>query len=489
MKFNYDNFKNILIFLIGIILLFILYKVFFTKSISNIVADDNNTYDLHVYPWGTQIMIKDLMTSSHTGDVINDKFVWERKPQKYSGFYQLDTGSHLLTDLLMMSRNDLKNNLDKHNIKYDDLHSSGYAYLQGGTPPINIHQDVRVDGKSHKMPVGLMALGEQKNMLREREIVNGVFGLAHIHDGHPLKNYAVTDVLFETAPKRSIMIDFKNERMIVGSPVPTDYTFKGKMDYGKGGMMRMDVWISDDKGEQNKLLVDAYQKQQGQAQLEEQNKKLKEQEKINKSKNITFFKTHNALCKINGNRFTNSENSLGAIYIIRDPRNIITSLAHHYQISKEDALDFMLDEKRGIVSKVDNRYIGFQPLFSWILNQKSWVENRNFPVLTIRYEDLQYDTFTTFKKVLDFINKLTNSKKLFDKEKAKESIKNCNFENLKKLEQEKGFAEAITKKGSNEKLIFFNLGKDNNYKELLNTNLINKMNDLFQSELVKYNYE
>ena len=216
---------------------------------------------------------------------------------------------------------------------------------------------------------------------------------------------------------------------------------------------------------------------------------LKEQEKINKSKNITFFKTHNALCKINGNRFTNSENSLGAIYIIRDPRNIITSLAHHYQISKEDALDFMLDEKRGIVSKVDNRYIGFQPLFSWILNQKSWVENRNFPVLTIRYEDLQYDTFTTFKKVLDFINKLTNSKKLFDKEKAKESIKNCNFENLKKLEQEKGFAEAITKKGSNEKLIFFNLGKDNNYKELLNTNLINKMNDLFQSELVKYNYE
>ena len=101
-----------------------------------------------------------------------------------------------------------------------------------------------------------MALGEQKNMLREREIVNGVFGLAHIHDGHPLKNYAVTDVLFETAPKRSIMIDFKNERMIVGHPVPTDYTFMGKMDYGKEGMMRMDVWISDDKGKQNKLLVD-----------------------------------------------------------------------------------------------------------------------------------------------------------------------------------------------------------------------------------------
>jgi len=256
MKLNIRDMKKYGLIVVSIVILYILYTLFFSKTLNTIVADDKNTYDLHVYPWGTQIMIKDVMTSSHTGDVINDKFVWEHKPQKYSGFYQLDTGSHLLTDLLMMSRNDLKNNLDKHGVKYDDLHSSGYAYLQGGTPPINIHQDVRVDGKYHKMPVGLMALGEQKNMLREREIVNGVFGLAHINDGHPLKNYAVTDVLFKTAPKRSIMIDFKNEQMIVGHPVPTDYTFKGKMDYGKEGMMRMDVWISDDKGKQNKLLVD-----------------------------------------------------------------------------------------------------------------------------------------------------------------------------------------------------------------------------------------
>jgi len=216
---------------------------------------------------------------------------------------------------------------------------------------------------------------------------------------------------------------------------------------------------------------------------------LKEQEKMNQSNNITFLKTHNALCKINGNRFTNSENTLGAIYIIRDPRNVITSLAHHYQISKKDALNFMLDEKRGIVSKVDKRYIGFQALFSWILNQKSWVENKNFPVLTVRYEDLQSETFNTFKKVLDFINKLTNSKKKIDREKAKKSIKNCDFENLKRLEQEKGFAEAIIKKGSNEKLKFFNLGINNNYKNLLDPTLLTKMNDLFQAELVKYNYE
>ena len=43
---------------------------------------------------------------------------------------------------------------------------------------------------------------------------------------------------------------------------------------------------------------------------------IKEQEKINQSKGLKFFKTHNALCKIEGNQFTNKENTLGVIYII-----------------------------------------------------------------------------------------------------------------------------------------------------------------------------
>ena len=33
------------------------------------------------------------------------------------------------------------------------------------------------------------------------------------------------------------------------------------------------------------------------------------------------------------------------------------------------------------------------------------------------------------------------------------------------------------------------LGKENDYRKLLNKDLINKMNNIFQEELVKYNYE
>ena len=43
------------------------------------------------------------------------------------------------------------------------------------------------------------------------------------------------------------------------------------------------------------------------------------------TKGNIFVKTHNAMCTINGNKFTNKQNSLGAIYIVRDPRDIIIS--------------------------------------------------------------------------------------------------------------------------------------------------------------------
>jgi len=80
---------------------------------------------------------------------------------------------------------------------------------------------------------------------------------------------------------------------------------------------------------------------------------IKEQEKINSDNKVRFIKTHNALCNINGNSFTNNKNTLGVIYIIRDPRNVITSLRNHYEISLEAAFEFMTEKKKAIYKKKD----------------------------------------------------------------------------------------------------------------------------------------
>ena len=48
---------------------------------------------------------------------------------------------------------------------------------------------------------------------------------------------------------------------------------------------------------------------------------------------VHFVKTHNTLQNFNGNNFTNQNTTLGAVYIVRDPRNLVTSLSHHYSLN------------------------------------------------------------------------------------------------------------------------------------------------------------
>jgi len=216
---------------------------------------------------------------------------------------------------------------------------------------------------------------------------------------------------------------------------------------------------------------------------------IKKQNIINSDKKIKFFKTHNAMCKISGNSFTNKQNTLGAIYIIRDPRNVVTSLANHYQIIIKEALEFMQDKKKAIYEIDNGSYKGFVPLLSWNLHHESWLNNKAFPILLIKYEDLCSQTFYTFKKVITFIQKLTKTSDNFNREKAKRVIKSCEFEKLKNLEEKDGFFEAVKNKNSNEKIKFFNLGKENDYNKILKKDFLEELNSKYLSELIKFNYE
>ena len=72
---------------------------------------------------------------------------------------------------------------------------------------------------------------------------------------------------------------------------------------------------------------------------------IKAQDKINKVKKIKFFKTHNILGSINNVNFTNKKNTIGIVYIVRDPRNVLTSIQNHFELTLNGALEFMTNEK------------------------------------------------------------------------------------------------------------------------------------------------
>ena len=217
---------------------------------------------------------------------------------------------------------------------------------------------------------------------------------------------------------------------------------------------------------------------------------LDAQKKINEDKKIKFFKTHNALCKIEDNVFTNKQNSLGAIYIVRDPRNVVSSIFNHFdKTSYAEALNFMKDEKRCLLHKEKERYLGFIPLFSWKTHQNSWIKNNIFPVLTIRYEDLHTQTFKTLEKVINFVKLISKSKQSFKRDKAKKVVKSCEFSRMQKMENENGFPEAVMKKKENKKINFFHLGPKKNYKDMLDEEILLEMNSLYKEQLKEFKYE
>ena len=101
---------------------------------------------------------------------------------------------------------------------------------------------------------------------------------------------------------------------------------------------------------------------------------LNAQYAINLDNRIKFMKTHSACWKTDKTTFTNFENTLGVIHIVRDPRNVITSLKNHYnKESYGNTLEFMKDEKKFIGSKNYKEEFDIPALISsWSNHYKSW---------------------------------------------------------------------------------------------------------------------
>ena len=212
---------------------------------------------------------------------------------------------------------------------------------------------------------------------------------------------------------------------------------------------------------------------------------IKAQEIINSDNKLKFFKTHNIFGKVNNFDFTNIKNSIGAVYIVRDPRNVITSIKNHYELDDETAFKWMTDKNNYIYDIERVKQVGygdFQFISSWDLNYKSWKIQKKIPIKFIRYEDLTNQTYEVFLELIEFIYKVTNNSKIIDKIKLKNALNSTTFEKLKRRERKHGFSEAVSFT-SNKKVQFFNLGPQNNWKKILNKDLEKKISKLYEQNL------
>ncbi len=213
------------------------------------------------------------------------------------------------------------------------------------------------------------------------------------------------------------------------------------------------------------------------------------QKKIKDRKKICFLKTHNVNGAFKGNSFTTTEFTAGAIYIVRDPRNVLSSMMNHYSLNESDALKMINSIYRNLKDENDeNNYASYSFISSWSNNYNSWKLSKNINSLLIKYEDLENDKYKTFSKIVNFTNNIIKKERNIDENKFKLAIETTNFEILQKKEEYEGFDEAVYSSKEGKVKPFFNLGRKNNYKNLLKPETSKVIEGLFKKEMKELGY-
>ena len=216
------------------------------------------------------------------------------------------------------------------------------------------------------------------------------------------------------------------------------------------------------------------------------------QKTFNKKNSVQFCKTHSYLFNFyNKYPFTNLENSLGVIYIVRDPRNVVSSYANFLSCSDEKSANIMIEElSRGGNLNLPRKDADRTKVWmgTWASNFNSWkpFKNQN-RYLLVKYEELINKPEKTFLKILGFIHKLGKSKLLINQTKLENTIRTTSFDNLKNLEKKNGFLEA-PQKNNKKNTPFFHKGPERNWKATLEISIKNKIETAFKKEMMELGY-
>ena len=209
------------------------------------------------------------------------------------------------------------------------------------------------------------------------------------------------------------------------------------------------------------------------------------QDKINLTEEIKFFKTHNLNCAVNKNSFTNKSHTLGTIYVVRDPRNLVNSIKNHYNKGNdEEAKNFLISKK--ILSRVpkDNEADIATLLGSWSDHYNFWTK-RNSNLLLIKYEDLILDTKKELERIIIYLKKFMTVE--INPEKIKNILNTTSFDHLKDLENKGLFNENVYDSKKN-KIRFFNKGPSNDWTKVLDKKIQDDLEKIFYKEMKELGY-
>ncbi len=189
---------------------------------------------------------------------------------------------------------------------------------------------------------------------------------------------------------------------------------------------------------------------------------------------VNFVKTHNINAEAFGVTLIPEKFTRSAVYIMRNPLDMLISFARHFGLSHEEAVERIANPQHATPAepKTVTQFLG-----TWSEHVQSWTSKKPYPVLVLRYEDMLDSPRESFGRLLEHVGVPVEPERL-DK-----AIRFSSFDELSRQEEQQGFIEASPKAER-----FFARGKRDQWREELTPRLIKRVRRDHRKTMKKYGY-
>jgi hypothetical protein len=189
---------------------------------------------------------------------------------------------------------------------------------------------------------------------------------------------------------------------------------------------------------------------------------------------LVFVKTHNASLVVHGVPLVTPEVTAGAIYVVRDPRDIAVSYARHLGRPVDEVISLMADPQAAIGG--DDAHV-YEGLGSWSIHVHFWTRRPNPRLHVMRFEDMIEEPERAFGDLVRFLGQEPPPARLAT------AIAFSSLEVLRAQEQGGGFVERPAGTSA-----FFGSGRPGVWRDALTAAQAARIESDHATEMARFKY-
>ncbi len=192
-----------------------------------------------------------------------------------------------------------------------------------------------------------------------------------------------------------------------------------------------------------------------------------------------WIKTHDAYVMTPSGRPMFGVAGTRAVYLVRDPRDVAVSFAHHSSTTVDRAIELLNREDGALcASRTALAPQLRQKLLGWSGHAASWLDQSDLPAILLRYEDMRAAPEARFAAALAFAGRDATP------DEIARAVRHADFSELRRQESEKGFAERMSRTAP-----FFRSGQVGGWRAALTAEQVARIEEAHAPMMRRLGYE